>query len=568
MSSIQLKAPKDPIQTQNGFYILKNTLMEVVEVEPGRSIGEFYLSDGRIENAAEILGGVKKQEILAKLGTLQGFKELIHAIGVSIEITEFVNGMQSQEPVQFECMVYGKIDPYKSGTHIQMSVDPTGVEHRVSLEEVTWSEDDDRVGKLVFQFPKEVSLAAVDVKLYFKSNIECPIEVEEFEVDQSSEPYHEMIQNSLIQYGNYHKIKEIVDRIKRNDPVSIAFIGGSITQGAGAVPSSKNCYAYRTFCGIRDAFTNDSADHIEFIKAGIGGTSSELGVVRYDKDVLKFGARTPDLVIVEYAVNDEGDETNGDCYEGLIRKILNAPNQPAVILLFSVFAHDYNLQERMIPIGQAYQLPMVSIKNAVTNQFYLSNEQGRIVTKGQFFYDMFHPSNLGHQMMADCLLNLLKGIDQISIPCRSTDFEKIKYFDRARVPEHIQIDCGDFDESDNDLQYIELDDQTTPTKMFSDNWMYQGAKTDRTTFKMQINCRLLVMLPKDSGQIEFGKAEIKVDGKTACIYDSREVGWTHSNAKIVLREQKSEIHEVEISMVKGEEDLCFTILGFGYVDED
>ncbi len=65
-----------------------------------------------------------------------------------------------------------------------------------------------------------------------------------------------------------------------------------------------------------------------------------------------------------------------------------------------------------------------------------------------------------------------------------------------------------------------------------------------------------------------GKAEIVVDGKTAGMYDSREVGWTHSNAKIVLREQKSEIHEVEISMVKGEEDLCFTILGFGYVDED
>lgn len=71
------------------------------------------------------------------------------------------------------------------------------------------------------------------------------------------------------------------------------------------------------------------------IKAGVGGTPSELGMIRFDRDVLR-GEEQPDLVVIEFAVNDEGDETKGDCYESLVRKVLNLPWKPAVVLLFSV----------------------------------------------------------------------------------------------------------------------------------------------------------------------------------------------------------------------------------------
>ena len=39
-----------------------------------------------------------------------------------------------------------------------------------------------------------------------------------------------------------------------------------------------------------------------------------------------------------------GDETKGECYDSLVRKILSAGNSPAVILLFAVFSDDWNLQ--------------------------------------------------------------------------------------------------------------------------------------------------------------------------------------------------------------------------------
>ena len=133
-------------------------------------------------------------------------------------------------------------------------------------------------------------------------------------------------------------------------------------------------------------------------------------MIRFDRDVLREGER-PDIVVIEFAVNDEGDETKGVCYESLVRKVLKLPWKPAVVLLFSVFANDWNLQERLRPVGDLYDLPMVSILNAVTPQFSLKCGEGRILSKNQFFYDMFHPNNTGHTIMADCLQYLFERCD-------------------------------------------------------------------------------------------------------------------------------------------------------------
>ena len=94
-------------------------------------------------------------------------------------------------------------------------------------------------------------------------------------------------------------------------------------------------------------FGKDGGKNIHFVKAGVGGTPSELGIIRYERDILKFGEVKPDIVIVEFAVNDEGDETKGICYESLCLKILSGDNMPAVVLLFSVFVNDWNLQDRL-----------------------------------------------------------------------------------------------------------------------------------------------------------------------------------------------------------------------------
>ena len=75
------------------------------------------------------------------------------------------------------------------------------------------------------------------------------------------------------------------------------------------------------------------------------------------------------------------------------------------------------------------------------------------------------------------------------------------------------------------------------------------------------------MVMQDSGSNEFGKAKVVVDGKEVMIYDPKEVGWTHSNAVVVIREDEAADHVVEVSMAQGDEKKKFTILAMGYVGE-
>src|SRR4030095_3254123 len=109
------------------------------------------------------------------------------------------------------------------------------------------------------------------------------------QIDIYSEAYHEMIAKSLLDKGNNKRLKAAIEKAKRGDNVTLAFIGGSITHGAGADPLHTSCYAYRTYTAFKEMFGIDGGNQIHFIKAGVGGTPSELGMIRYERDVLRNG---------------------------------------------------------------------------------------------------------------------------------------------------------------------------------------------------------------------------------------------------------------------------------------
>ena len=83
-------------------------------------------------------------------------------------------------------------------------------------------------------------------------------------------------------------------------------------------------------------------------------------------------------------------------------------------------------------MGEAFGIPMVSVKDAVPPQFA---EPERVVSKRQFFYDMYHPTNIGHTIMADGICHYFDLAaekemtnDIVNPPIvKSADFEKVTY---------------------------------------------------------------------------------------------------------------------------------------------
>lgn len=561
------KAPRDAEKKRKSFYIMRNKEVAGSLQPDGSGIQFIYLNDSRLVSFAKIVGGITDGDMLELLTTAEGFQRLVYALGVTVE-TE-----NPRETVQFVFQTYGKRDVYGSGTTVRVPVKGDGMEQLVRLREVEWSGDDDIPGQIRFEFPKADMQARVAVRLLLQDGFDAPEPEEEGSVDFDCPAYREMLKKSLMQTGNNLRIKGVIDRARRGEEVTVAFIGGSITQGAGAVPISTQCYAWKTFERFCRLCGRGTEENIRYVKAGVGGTSSELGVVRYERDVCADGEKKPDLVIVEYAVNDEGDETKGDCYDSLVRKILLSEQKPGVILLFAVFADDWNLQERLSPVGRAYSLPMVSVRDCVVEQFYKKPGEGRVLTKNQFFYDVYHPTNDGHTVMADAVEYLLKAVDAGTAdreepdisriqPPYSGEFESIRLLDRSHGEAAIEIRCGDFRETDRELQAVERDRNLFATPEFPYNWKHVSGGEP---FVMDIVCSALMIVAKDSASPEAGCIDAYIDGEKVRSVNPREVGWTHCNALILFRGGEKKKHHVEIRMQDGDEEKQFTILGFGYV---
>lgn len=564
-------APKDPESKRPFFYVMRDKEIFGTVQPDGRAIQYIYEDMGRLVNSAQITGNITDEKILGLLQDVKGFRRLVHSIGVSVETED------AGQRVEFAFQMYGEKDRMGGGTVMRCTLRGDGAETRLGLSGQQWSDDDREPGQILFTFDKPELLATANVRFFLNDGFEAPEVLEESEIDAASEDYRNMILRSLMSMGDTGRVGRAIRRAQDGENVTIAYIGGSITQGAGATPINSECYAYKSWQNFAKRFGR--GDNVRFVKAGVGGTPSELGMIRFERDVLRDGSVTPDIVVVEFAVNDEGDETKGNCYESLVRKILTLPNKPAVVLLFSVFADDWNLQDRLKVVGERYRLPMISVLDAVTPQFRCKPGEGRVISKNQFFYDMFHPTNAGHTIMADCLTSFFEQAaeskdtgeaflkDGLPEPVIGSDFERVKLLDRKDMPGVAAVSCGSFRFTDKELQVVEMDEELTGTPEFPYNWMYCGEKENGTEpFVLEMVCKALLLVFKDSGEVRAGKAEVFVDGHRKLTADPLVNGWIHCNPVILIQEEESKKHVIRIQMAEGDERKEFTILGFGYVE--
>lgn len=186
--------------------------------------------------------------------------------------------------------------------------------------------------------------------------------------------------------GNVRRLQKVFGRMAEGGEVTVAYLGGSITEGY--LVNSKQNYAYKTTDWLKELFANDN---IRRVNAGLSGTSSTIGLLRVQKDVLD---EKPDLVFIEFAVNDANDITSKLMYESLVNRIVNSETAPAVVLIFTVLENGYTCEEHQAKVGEAYGLPMISVNAALSPEM----ESGALVWS-DYAQDEAHPNNQGHTMI-------------------------------------------------------------------------------------------------------------------------------------------------------------------------
>lgn len=394
-------------------------------------------------------------------------------------------------------------------------------------------------------------------------------DIDEKEATEETDWYEKMLADSLVSTGNNGRLDKVLAKLEASEPVTIAAIGGSITEGTGATIYIES-YGDKFVAGLKERYPQAQ---INYVNAGMSGTPSTLGMMRYERDVTKVSENDPDLVIVEFAVNDFQEPTSGRAYESLVRTILEKENAPAVVLVFSVFQSQWNMQSTYIPIGRHYGLPMVSILNGVAAAY----ETGDL-TDVQFFADSYHPKNYGHNIMSDCILYMVdkkleEGLhtDISELPENSVKPLHFMGMHFVTAAEEISTctDCepavvsaGGFSETDDMVQNFMRGGGST----FPDNWQHT-AESGNDAFEVKLTCKNILLNFKTSSSAEYGSATVYVDDKLVKELSGHQAdGWNNSNVVLVLDEAEGKEHVLKVVMSKGQEDKKFTILGIGYTN--
>jgi acetyl esterase/lipase/lysophospholipase L1-like esterase len=191
-------------------------------------------------------------------------------------------------------------------------------------------------------------------------------------------------------------------KFQRQGRGSVAFIGGSITEMEGYRPLVSK-YLQQRFPQTEFTFT----------AAGISSTCSTTGAFRLQSDVL---AADPDLLFVEFAVNDDqdGEHAARECLrgmEGVIRQALvHNPNIDIVITHF--------VNPPMLELLQAGETPTSSGQHERVAYHYgvassdLAREVADRITAGNLTWQQYggtHPKPPGNQLAADLVIDILEA---------------------------------------------------------------------------------------------------------------------------------------------------------------
>lgn len=309
------------------------------------------------------------------------------------------------------------------------------------------------------------------------------------------------------------RLKNLMKRAANGESLVIGFLGGSITQGSLS-STPKTCYAYLVYEWWKKSFPNAA---FSFVNGGIGGTTSHYGGARAWKDVLCY---RPDIVTVDFSVNDDANEFFEETYEGTLRRLLAAPSAPAVVVLNNVFYDTgKNAQDYHNRIADHYGIPHVSIKDTV----YPDVESGKIV-RADITPDNLHPNDKGHSLVADEICKLLDSIkaemEEETIAGENIEGKSTKTEASVLLPapltenayEHSRLIQIQDNEAILDGFLVDPIEKKGMLDIFKNGWT-AAHTNDKISFEIECSC--LAVQYRKSVQQPVPKAKAVIDGDEA-----------------------------------------------------
>ncbi|MCA8991128.1 MAG: SGNH/GDSL hydrolase family protein [Planctomycetaceae bacterium] len=208
----------------------------------------------------------------------------------------------------------------------------------------------------------------------------------------------------------------VLQKLEAGESVNIAYLGGSITAANGWRVKTREWFA-----------SEFPKAEVHEIHAAIGGTGSDLGAFRVQRDALQH---KPDLLFVEFAVNDGGAPYKRiwQAMEGIVRQAWAANLKMDICFVYTYrVGYEKDLEQGLCPnaasamelLADHYGIPSINFALNIVEQqqagklIYQSDEApgGDVV---HFSKDGVHPLDGGHAIYADIVAQAVRQMKALA----------------------------------------------------------------------------------------------------------------------------------------------------------
>lgn len=355
----------------------------------------------------------------------------------------------------------------------------------------------------------------------------------------NSQKYIEAVSGSLYHKGNSSRLKKALEK----KDVKLAFVGGSITKGWDGKGYLEENYTNHVMKHMSEKYPdkNFTASNLSTESA-----NSFIGLSITSKVIDEI---LPDIVFLEYAVNNECGHDHIVSYESLVKRMLSLPSSPAVVLVFLINKSLYTSQGYMKRIGTHYSLSSVSVADSMK----IMLEEG--FDWAEYSDDVIHPNLWGHRFIADCVINALdisadsENEEQYTIPAPLYSLEYSDYLSVNAASDKIQtegfesVECSDYGE------YF--------SKGISS---LKGSKGAKVKFEGEFK-NLFAAFVHDKTE-KFSDADIYIDGEKKGVLQGKSIyGWGNVTLRNIHSFDSKGHHSVELRVKDAKKD--FTLIEFG-----
>lgn len=363
---------------------------------------------------------------------------------------------------------------------------------------------------------------------------------------ETPEEFHDaMVDRSIVSVGNTERIGKVFDRAAQGEDITVAYIGGSITEGYSVGAQSPLCYASLSAADFQTTYMQGGT--VTCQNNGLSGTPSVLGNLRAPSEML---ATNPDVIFIEFAVNDGGETVYQVAYESLVKACLEQENQPAVILLFTYMETGHTCQDNQQKIGEHYDLGMISVRDAIVPEM----EAGRMIWD-DYADDDVHPNQAGHALVAEFIARYfekaaaVKKSDAYVMPTETYHpdlYENTALWDATNMKYHD----GAWD-------------VRTTNSHFNAGFTYVAGK-ENEALSFTVTAKDLFLVYKKAASNDWGMIGVYINGSLEAIVNGYGANaWGGPAVELVYEGDAVQELKVEIKMLDDHVDKAFELLAVG-----